>query len=443
MKKVILFFAFLSFAFSPFRAGAAITITGTVATTGNVQHPYSATLQALGGSKAYTWSTTGTLPTGYILTGNTSGQATLGGTPTAVGVYTFSVVVTDRLAVSATNAYTVTITQLVLTPTQMSNYWNRGTPEYPTLWDTWNSLSGSYATGWSITGNTGLTAGTNFLGTTDATDVVFKRNGSEAIRIYSSNNFLGLGTATPTQKIELLGTNNDTVQIKLRYTPSGLGTNGGAGAFIETDGGRTFLTRTSLGQAIPSVFFIKDDDEIRISANNTEGFKLDNAGTTTIGQTLTALTAGNVGIGTIAPTAKLHVLSTYSVALKTVSSTTTTASHAAIFTSSNGTLFSVRGDGAIATTYTVDASAGDAATIEAPSGRFRKDASGTSFTLTNASITANSIIVCNIATVGLTAGNCIVPVAGSGSAVFTFQSAAGAAEAPNASADVNFWIMNY
>lgn len=50
---------------------------------------------------------------------------------------------------------------------------------------------------WHILGNSGTTAGTNFLGTTDAQDLVFKRNSSEAFRVYSSGNIIGIGTATP------------------------------------------------------------------------------------------------------------------------------------------------------------------------------------------------------------------------------------------------------
>lgn len=40
---------------------------------------------------------------------------------------------------------------------------------------TWAAITSS----WSLTGNSGTTAGTNFVGTTDAQDVVFKRNSSE------------------------------------------------------------------------------------------------------------------------------------------------------------------------------------------------------------------------------------------------------------------------
>ena len=57
---------------------------------------------------------------------------------------------------------------------------------------------------WSLKGNAGTTPGTNFLGTTDAQDMVFKTNNAEFMRIKASNNYLGIGTTNPSfGKIEL------------------------------------------------------------------------------------------------------------------------------------------------------------------------------------------------------------------------------------------------
>lgn len=47
------------------------------------------------------------------------------------------------------------------------------------------------ANAWSITGNSGTTGGTNFIGTTDATDFIFKRNNIWAGRIGNSNTSFG------------------------------------------------------------------------------------------------------------------------------------------------------------------------------------------------------------------------------------------------------------
>ncbi len=51
-------------------------------------------------------------------------------------------------------------------------------------------------THWTITGNAGTIAGTNFIGTTDANDLVIKTNTIEKIRITTNGN-VGIGTATP------------------------------------------------------------------------------------------------------------------------------------------------------------------------------------------------------------------------------------------------------
>lgn len=68
------------------------------------------------------------------------------------------------------------------TPTRLANgssgqvLTSNGTTSAPS----WQTPTGS---GWSLTGNAGTTAGTNFLGTTDNIDVVFKRNSAEQFRL--------------------------------------------------------------------------------------------------------------------------------------------------------------------------------------------------------------------------------------------------------------------
>ena len=51
-------------------------------------------------------------------------------------------------------------------------------------------------TDWSLTGNSGTTAGTNFIGTADAQALVFKTSGTEAMRVSTAQN-LSIGAATP------------------------------------------------------------------------------------------------------------------------------------------------------------------------------------------------------------------------------------------------------
>jgi hypothetical protein len=55
--------------------------------------------------------------------------------------------------------------------------------------------------GWSLTGNAGTSPGANFLGTSDAKDLVVKTNNSEALRVTGSGD-VGVGTSSPAAKLE-------------------------------------------------------------------------------------------------------------------------------------------------------------------------------------------------------------------------------------------------
>jgi hypothetical protein len=83
----------------------------------------------------------------------------------------------------------------------------------------------------------------------------------------------------------------------------------------------------------------------------------------------------------------------------------------------------------------IDTTAGDAATINKAAGRFRKDATGTTFTLTNSYITANSTVMLTLATSDVTALSMAV-AAGAGTATITFNAA------PTGNTDVNFFVIN-
>jgi hypothetical protein len=64
------------------------------------------------------------------------------------------------------------------------------------FWNGTNISSGGSGSGWSLTGNAGTTAGTNFIGTTDSQDLIFKTNSVERARLDASGNF-GIGTNIP------------------------------------------------------------------------------------------------------------------------------------------------------------------------------------------------------------------------------------------------------
>ncbi len=67
------------------------------------------------------------------------------------------------------------------------------------------STAGSVITNnWNTFGNTGTTAGTNFIGTTDNKDVVFKTNSFERVRI-TKDGWVGIGTTTPLAAMQIKG----------------------------------------------------------------------------------------------------------------------------------------------------------------------------------------------------------------------------------------------
>lgn len=70
---------------------------------------------------------------------------------------------------------------------------------------TWIPMKSPAGTnGWTLTGNAGTTAGTNFAGTTDAQDFVMKSNGTEGIRIATTGK-VGIKTATPMSTLTVEG----------------------------------------------------------------------------------------------------------------------------------------------------------------------------------------------------------------------------------------------
>lgn len=129
---------------------------------------------------------------------------------------------------------------------------------------------------------------------------------------------------------------------------------------------------------------------------------------------------GNVGINKTSLTATLDISGTMSV-----SSTA----------SVNG-IELVSGSMSV-TTKGINTTAGDAATINSPAGRFRKDTSGTTFTLTNSFITANSILIITLASdPGAPLTHAIWTSCSAGSATITWDAA------PTNNTDVNFFLVN-
>jgi hypothetical protein len=210
----------------------------------------------------------------------------------------------------------------------------------------------SAVSGWLTSGNTGTTAGTNFVGTTDAQDLVFKTNSVEGYRL-TSGGLLGIGNAAPTQKLEVhgnikldsvtgassqlqfqnpAGTFNTTFQAgaqaaNIAYTlPLTQGaantvlTNNGSGA-LSWNNSNTFdwtLVGNSGTTAGTNFLGTIDNVDLVFKTFNTEGMRLS--------------ATQNLGIGTNLPTSVLHTVASgakvanYTGNLLTNTATSSTAS---------------------------------------------------------------------------------------------------------------------
>lgn len=87
--------------------GLSIT-TGASLPAATQNSPYAATLAAAGGTSAYKWSSTGTLPPGLSL----AATGTISGIPSASGVYGFTATVTDSTGAAASATLSLTVNSI-------------------------------------------------------------------------------------------------------------------------------------------------------------------------------------------------------------------------------------------------------------------------------------------------------------------------------------------
>ncbi|MEI3856159.1 MULTISPECIES: beta strand repeat-containing protein [unclassified Ensifer] len=193
-----------SFTYTATNAGgtsspATVTITVSAPTivlpnvslaTGTVGTAYSETLTASGGTSPYTFSVSGTLPAGLIL----SSGGVLSGTPTVAGSYSFQIVATDSSTgpsapFSGSRGYTLNVNEIVPVAGAVSATVNANSSANPiTL-----SLSGGTAT--SVAIGTAASHGTaSASGTTVTYTPIPGYSGSDSFTYTATNS---AGTSSP------------------------------------------------------------------------------------------------------------------------------------------------------------------------------------------------------------------------------------------------------
>lgn len=157
-----------------------------------------------------------------------------------------------------------------------------------TVWQKLNSGSQAY---WSLLGNAGTVAGTNFIGTTDAIDFVTRTSNTERMRVTAAGN-VGIGIAAPTQRLDVQGGNARINNTFIGDVGHGAGWGGishssqanttGYALIESSDGAYTLINKQNTGTG-----YI--------------GFRVGNTDRAVI------LNNGNMGVGTTAPAYRLDL----------------------------------------------------------------------------------------------------------------------------------------
>ena len=153
---------------------------------------------------------------------------------------------------------------------------------------------------WILSGNSGTTAGTDFLGTTDAVDFVLKTNNNERIRVLSAGN-VGIGTSSPSALLDVNGAsefngtmnlvnNNITNVNSLRINDVG----DQEGILWTGSAAKIFVSPLNSGNS---------DGYLRIINDGGIVFEPGHEDT----EVLTLTSGGKVGIGTTSPAETLHI----------------------------------------------------------------------------------------------------------------------------------------
>jgi Putative Ig domain len=213
---------------------ATLTITSSALASGTQNSTYTSTLQATGGTGAYTWSiSTGSLPAGLTLAASTG---TVSGKPTASGNFSFGVSVKD----SGSPAQTATVPAVTLSIVAAGTPLAIGTTTLPggvpnqTYSTTLNADGGTSPYTWTLTTGT-LPAGLSFSGSTGVISGTPTGSGT------SSLTFSVADSSTPTPQTKSVTLSLVVAPVALTITTSSLpgGTSGSSYSNLLTASGGT------------------------------------------------------------------------------------------------------------------------------------------------------------------------------------------------------------
>ncbi len=153
---------------------------------------------------------------------------------------------------------------------------------------------GTVSNAWLTTGNGGTVSTTNFLGTTDAVDLVIRTTNTERIWVKSGGN-VGIGTSSPDGILHMRTTGNtdlilergtSSTQDRLVFHDEG----GIEQAYMAYDANENIMVK-NLDQDEDIIFNIND------GGTDTEAMRIEG-------------NSADVGIGTSSPSGRLHVMAT-------------------------------------------------------------------------------------------------------------------------------------
>ncbi|MEO8150906.1 MAG: tail fiber domain-containing protein [Bacteroidia bacterium] len=172
---------------------------------------------------------------------------------------------------------------------------------------------------WSLTGNAGTNASTNFIGTTD--NVAFKVRTKNAVRVtVTGSGNVGIGTGSPKARLEVAANAAGSVTPSFRAYQSNCGAACGQvnGSALQLVNSNTSGVENGARMSFADPINVTNNDDgassislvNRNSASGYGGLGFSTRNATGLGERMRINANGNVGVGTASPSAQLHTTGT-------------------------------------------------------------------------------------------------------------------------------------